>query len=392
MPARRAPVGRAYGRAEVAVQRASADGGDPRRGFRDRGAGRARVACRAGNEHASRRSTEGTDRHRVSEAHIRIGEVHSTAPHIHGRAMERSRGNSYRLRLLFAVLLFELVSAAAAITRDDFPEGFVFGAGSSAYQVEGAWAEDGKKPSIWDTYTQQGYAMGHTTADVAADQYHKYKAYVRFMHEMGLDAYRFSISWPRLIPDGRGAVNPKGLEYYNNLIDELLKHGIQPHTTIYHFDLPQALQDEYNGLLSPRVIEDFTAFADVCFRSFGDRVKHWTTVNEPNMEPLGGYDMGTLPPRRCSSPFGFPGNTCAEGNSTTEPYVVAHHLLLAHASMVSLYRRKYQAVQGGRIGLTLLARWYEPATTKLEDVAAAERMNDFTLGCARLIGNYVFFR
>ncbi|KAM0906033.1 hypothetical protein ACQ4PT_017007 [Festuca glaucescens] len=226
--------------------------------------------------------------------------------------MERSRGNSYRLRLLFAVLLFELVSAAAAITRDDFPEGFVFGAGSSAYQED-----------------------------------------VRFMHEMGLDAYRFSISWPRLIPDGRGAVNPKGLEYYNNLIDELLKHGIQPHTTIYHFDLPQALQDEYNGLLSPRVIEDFTAFADVCFRSFGDRVKHWTTVNEPNMEPLGGYDMGTLPPRRCSSPFGFPGNTCAEGNSTTEPYVVAHHLLLAHASMVSLYRRKYQAVQGGRIGLTL---------------------------------------
>ncbi|KAM0906034.1 hypothetical protein ACQ4PT_017007 [Festuca glaucescens] len=256
--------------------------------------------------------------------------------------MERSRGNSYRLRLLFAVLLFELVSAAAAITRDDFPEGFVFGAGSSAYQVEGAWAEDGKKPSIWDTYTQQAVLM--------VDQLQED---VRFMHEMGLDAYRFSISWPRLIPDGRGAVNPKGLEYYNNLIDELLKHGIQPHTTIYHFDLPQALQDEYNGLLSPRVIEDFTAFADVCFRSFGDRVKHWTTVNEPNMEPLGGYDMGTLPPRRCSSPFGFPGNTCAEGNSTTEPYVVAHHLLLAHASMVSLYRRKYQAVQGGRIGLTL---------------------------------------
>jgi beta-glucosidase len=88
--------------------------------------------------------------------------------------------------------------------------------------------------------------------------------------------------------------------------------------------------------------EDFTAFADVCFRSFGDRVKHWTTVNEPNIEPLGGYDIGYLPPRRCSSPFGFPGITCAEGNSTTEPYIVAHHLLLAHASMVSLYRRKYQ--------------------------------------------------
>ncbi|KAM0843112.1 hypothetical protein ACQ4PT_057926 [Festuca glaucescens] len=150
-----------------------------------------------------------------------------------------------------------------------------------------------RKPSIWGTYTQQGYALDHATADVAADQYHKYKAYVRLMHEMGLDAYRFSISWPRLIPDGLGAVNQKGLEYYNSLIDELLKHGIQPHTTIYHFDLPQALQDEYNGLLSPRIIEGFTAFADVCFRSIGDRVKQWTTVNEPNMEPLGGYDMGT---------------------------------------------------------------------------------------------------
>ncbi|KAM0843107.1 hypothetical protein ACQ4PT_057925 [Festuca glaucescens] len=168
--------------------------------------------------------------------------------------MEQSRGSSSRLRFLLAVLLFELVSAAAAITRDDFPEGFVFGAGSSAYQVEGAWAEERKKPSIWDTYTHQGYAFDHATADVAADQYHKYKAYVRLMHEMGLDAYRFSISWSRLIPDGRGAVNPKGLEYYNNLIDELLKHGIQPHTTIYHFDLPQALQDEYNGLLNPRVM------------------------------------------------------------------------------------------------------------------------------------------
>ncbi|KAM0843104.1 hypothetical protein ACQ4PT_057925 [Festuca glaucescens] len=219
--------------------------------------------------------------------------------------MEQSRGSSSRLRFLLAVLLFELVSAAAAITRDDFPEGFVFGAGSSAYQVEGAWAEERKKPSIWDTYTHQGYAFDHATADVAADQYHKYKA-----------------CFP--IPDGRGAVNPKGLEYYNNLIDELLKHGIQPHTTIYHFDLPQALQDEYNGLLNPRVIEDFTAFADVCFRSFGVRV------------PRNHLRRGKL--------------------------------------------HDGAAVQGGRIGITLLAWWYEPATTKPEDVAAAERMNDFTLG------------
>ncbi|AQL03851.1 Beta-glucosidase 11 [Zea mays] len=281
--------------------------------------------------------------------------------------------------LLLAALLWKHVSAAA-ITRGDFPEGFVFGAGASAYQIEGAWAEDGKKPSIWDTYTHSGYSIDRDTGDVAADQYHHYKEDVKLMHDMGLDAYRFSIAWSRLIPDGRGAVNPKGLEYYNSLIDELLRYGrIQPHVTIYHFDLPQALQDEYNGLLSPRIIDDFTAYADVCFRSFGDRVKHWITVNEPNIEPIGGYDQGYLPPRRCSYPFGL-GVTCTHGNSTTEPYAVAHHLLLAHASAVSLYRRKYQGEQGGRIGLTLLAWWYEPATQKPEDVEAAARANDFSLG------------
>ncbi|XP_066370100.1 beta-glucosidase 31-like isoform X3 [Miscanthus floridulus] len=286
---------------------------------------------------------------------------------------------SVSLLLLLAVLLWKHVSAAAAaITRGDFPEGFVFGTGTSAYQVEGAWAEDGKKTSIWDAYTRSGYSIDHATGDVAADQYHRYKEDVKLMHDMGLDAYRFSIAWSRLIPDGRGAVNPKGLEYYNSLIHELLRYGIQPHVTIYHFDLPQALQDEYNGLLSPRIIDDFTAFADVCFRSFGDRVKHWSTVNEPNIEPLGGYDQGYLPPRRCSYPFGL-GVPCTRGNSTTEPYAVAHHLLLAHASAVSLYRRKYQGERGGRIGLTLLAWWYEPATRKPEDVEAAARANDFTI-------------
>ncbi|KAK3123234.1 hypothetical protein QOZ80_8AG0626880 [Eleusine coracana subsp. coracana] len=295
--------------------------------------------------------------------------------------MERSAGGGgsglLRLRALGFTLAVASIGSAAAITRRDFPEGFVFGAGTSAFQVEGAWDEDGKKPSIWDTYVHAGYARDHATADVTADQYHKYKEDVKLMHEMGLDAYRFSIAWTRIIPDGRGAVNPKGLEYYNNLIDELLRYGIQPHVTIYHFDLPQALQDEYDGVLSPRFIDDFTAYAEVCFRSFGDRVKHWTTLNEPNIEPLGGFDLGFLPPRRCSSPFGY---ACNGGNSTTEPYIAAHHLLIAHASTVSLYRVKYQATQGGQIGIVFLAFWYEPSTRKPKDVAAAGRMMDFSLG------------
>ncbi|KAM3258820.1 hypothetical protein ACQJBY_050542 [Aegilops geniculata] len=294
----------------------------------------------------------------------------------------RTAGGMPSTRTLSCVL-FLLVAvasqgaAAAAITKGDFPPGFVFGTGSSAYQIEGAVAEDGRKPSIWDTFTHSGYSADGATADVTTDQYHKYKEDVKLLSEMGVDAYRFSIAWPRLIPDGRGAVNPKGLEYYNNLIDELLSHGIQPHVTIYHFDFPQALQDEYHGMLSRNFIDDYTAYADVCFKNFGDRVKYWSTVNEPNIEPIGGYDVGFLPPRRCSSPFGI---SCDNGNSTTEPYIVAHHLLLAHASAASLYKEKYQAKQGGKLGLTLLCWWFEPATQTPEDIAAAARMNDFHIG------------
>uniref|UniRef100_A0A0E0M391 4-hydroxy-7-methoxy-3-oxo-3,4-dihydro-2H-1,4-benzoxazin-2-yl glucosidebeta-D-glucosidase n=1 Tax=Oryza punctata TaxID=4537 RepID=A0A0E0M391_ORYPU len=251
-------------------------------------------------------------------------------------------------------------AAAGGITRADFPPEFIFGAGSSAYQRMEESLVSGTR------LRTQAILLMEQPEDV------------KLLQEMGVDAYRMSISWSRLIPDGRGAVNPKGLEYYNNLIDELLSHGIQPHVTIYHFDFPQALQDEYNGILSPRFVEDFTAYADVCFKNFGDRVKHWSTVNEPNIEPIGGYDQGILPPRRCSFPFGV--LSCDNGNSTTEPYIVAHHLLLAHSSAVSLYREKYQATQGGQIGLTLLGWWYEPGTQAPEDEAAAARMNDFHIG------------
>ncbi|CAN6167615.1 unnamed protein product [Urochloa humidicola] len=289
----------------------------------------------------------------------------------------REHGTPRLLIVLLAIGVGVVPWSASAITRRDFPEGFVFGAGSSAFQVEGAAAEDGRTPSIWDTFTHEGYSYDGSTADVSADQYHHYKEDVKLMHTVGLDAYRFSIAWPRLIPDGRGEVNPKGLEYYNNLIDELILHGIQPHATIYHFDLPQVLQDEYGGLLSPRFIEDYTAFAEVCFKHFGDRVKHWVTLNEPNIEPIGGYDNGAQPPRRCSYPFG---KNCTGGNSSTEPYIAAHHLILAHASAVSVYRNKYQPIQGGQIGITLLGWWHEPATNTSRDAAAASRMNDFHLG------------
>ncbi|KAL6627634.1 hypothetical protein ACP70R_031360 [Stipagrostis hirtigluma subsp. patula] len=287
-------------------------------------------------------------------------------------------------RLLLRLALLLLAAAAGAmgspaaaasggggLSRDDFPRGFVFGAGTSAYQWEGAAAEDGRSPSVWDTFAHAGHYPGN--GDVAADGYHKYKEDVKLMKEMGLDAYRFSFSWPRLIPNGRGEVNPKGLEYYNNLINELLDHGIEPHATLFQYDLPQVLEDEYNGWLSPQIIADFTAYADVCFREFGDRVTNWTTLNEPNAFALLGYDAGTGPPGRCSKPFG----NCLKGNSVYEPYIVAHHSLLAHSSAASLYKSTYQEKQRGLIGMNIFTYEFLPFTNSTEDITATERARAF---------------
>ncbi|KAL9235761.1 hypothetical protein vseg_010497 [Gypsophila vaccaria] len=259
--------------------------------------------------------------------------------------------------------------------RNDFPRDFIFGAGTSSYQVEGAALEDGRKRSIFDTYAQ---SSGLGNGDTASGGYYKYKEDVQLMAETSLEAYRFSISWSRLIPDGNGPVNPKGLEFYNNLINELVTHGIQPHVTLLHLDVPMALEDKYGGLLNQTFVEDFTAYADVCFREFGDRVRHWTTINEANIFSMGGYDAGNSPPGRCStSPLGI---TCPEGDSTTEPYIAAHHLLLAHASVFNLYKNKYKGRQQGFIGFNLYAFDFIPSTNSTEDANAVQRSFDFFLG------------
>ncbi|XP_021775385.1 putative beta-glucosidase 5 [Chenopodium quinoa] len=266
--------------------------------------------------------------------------------------------------------------AAKVYNRYDFPPHFIFGAGTSSYQVEGAAFEDGRKASIFDAFAHSG-RFDDTNGDVAADQYHKYKEDVQLMAETGLDAYHFSISWSRLIPDGRGPVNPEGVEYYNNLINELVSHGIQPHVTLLHLDTPQVLEDEYGGFISPRIIEDFTAYADVCFREFGDRVPYWTTINEANIFVMGGYDTGDSPPGRCSPSIR---SYCMKGNSSTEPYIVAHNILLAHASTARLYREKYKAKQHGLLGFSLYLYHFIPASNTTEDALAAQRAYDFFIG------------
>lgn len=255
--------------------------------------------------------------------------------------MKLLNNNSLIMLFVFLILAFTQVSSLdeEGYSRNDFPTDFVFGSGTSAYQVEGAAEEGGRTRSIWDVFAHAGHS-GDATGDVACDQYHKYKEDVKLMVDIGLDAYRFSISWSRLLPSGRGAVNPKGLQYYNNLIDELITHGIQPHATLHHLDLPQVLEDEYGGWLSREIVRDFTAYADTCFKEFGDRVLHWTTINEPNVFALGGYDQGVTPPGRCSPPFGL---NCSKGNSSIEPYIAVHNMLLAHASATNLYKKQYQA-------------------------------------------------
>ncbi|XP_077227217.1 beta-glucosidase 22-like [Tasmannia lanceolata] len=285
------------------------------------------------------------------------------------------------MRVHFLFLLLIIIEGVLGLntlkfSRNDFPSDFVFGAATSAYQVEGAAAEDGRTPSIWDTFTHAGKMADKSTGDIASDQYHKYKEDVKLMTDIGLDAYRFSISWSRLLPNGRGAINPKGLEYYNNLIDELISHGIQPHVTIFHMDLPQALEDEYEGWLSPKIVKDFTAFAEVCFREFGDRVTHWTTINQPNVLAMS-YGNDLYPPVRCTSSSGL---NCKPGNSSVEPYTVVHHALLAHAAAATLYKEKYQGKQNGLIGLNLFSYWCEPFTNSTADVTAAKRVLDFITG------------
>ncbi|KAJ1688776.1 hypothetical protein LUZ63_012931 [Rhynchospora breviuscula] len=260
--------------------------------------------------------------------------------------------------------------------RSSFPRGFIFGTASAAYQYEGGAREGGRGPSIWDTFTHlhPDKIDDHSNGDVADDSYHRYKEDVRIMKEMGMDAYRFSISWSRILPNGSlsGGVNRAGVDYYNNFINELFSKGIEPFVTLFHWDPPQALEDQYGGFLSPNIVKDYASYTDVCFREFGDRVKNWITFNEPLSFCSAGYATGSMAPGRCSS--------CAAGNSATEPYSVCHHLLLAHGVAVSLYKQKYQALQRGIIGITLNPTWSVPYSSSKSDKDAVQRAIDFSFG------------
>jgi beta-glucosidase len=247
-----------------------------------------------------------------------------------------------------------------------FPGDFVWGCATSAYQIEGGWQEGGKGLSIWDAFAHTpGKITGGVTGDVACDHFHRFKSDVALMADLGVDAYRFSISWPRIQPTGRGRPNREGIRFYSDLIDELLDHKITPWVTLYHWDLPLTLQLEHDGWLGQGISDDFAAYAEICFEYFGDRVKHWITLNEPWVVAMLGYGKGAFAPGR---------------TSTEEPYRAAHHLLRAHGKAVDVYRTRFQPKQKGVIGMSNNCDWREPLTDSDADRAAATTSLEFFVG------------
>ncbi|KAH7363303.1 glycoside hydrolase superfamily [Plectosphaerella cucumerina] len=256
------------------------------------------------------------------------------------------------------------------------PRDFLFGSATAAYQIEGAFNQDGKGPSIWDEFSHlEPSRTSGENGDVACDHYNRLDEDIALMSSYGLEAYRFSIAWSRIIPLGgrNDPINEKGIAFYNRLIDGLIAKGIKPVVTLHHWDLPLELQKRYDGMLNTsEFVADFVNFASVCFSRFGDRVGQWVTFNEPYIMTVYGFHDGGI----------APGHSTARGNdSSTEPLRVGHSLILAHAATVEAYVTEFQKSQGGQISIVLNGDFYEPFDKDSEaDKLAAERRMVFYIG------------
>ena len=241
-----------------------------------------------------------------------------------------------------------------------FPAGFLWGTATSAYQIEGAHDTDGKGGSIWDTFAHTpGKIHQEQTGDVACDHYRRYREDVALMADLGLNAYRFSVSWPRVLPSGDGASNPTGLDFYHRLVDALLERGIRPFVTLYHWDLPQALEDR-GGWGTRATAAAFSEYAALVGRALGDRVQDWITLNEPLAIAAGGYIFGILAPGKIDPRLAFQ---------------VSHHLNLAHGEAVRALRAE---VRGARVGITHVSMPAYPVSDSEADRLAAHRFDGFT--------------
>lgn len=237
--------------------------------------------------------------------------------------------------------------------KTEFPKDFMWGSATASYQIEGAHDEDGKGESIWDRFSHTpGKILNNDTGDVACNHYHKYKEDVTLMKEIGLTHYRYSISWPRIFPDGTGKPNQKGIDFYKRLTNELLENGISPSVTLFHWDLPQKLEDK-GGWTNRETIKYFEDYSSFVFQSLGDVVPMWFTHNEPFVFAFLGHDLGSH----------APGKT-----DTLQSLVVAHNLLLSHGKVVSLYRNMNLK---GKIGIALNLSTKYPASETEDDLNAA---------------------
>ncbi|MCB9113188.1 MAG: beta-glucosidase [Anaerolineales bacterium] len=242
------------------------------------------------------------------------------------------------------------------MTTYTFPHNFIWGAATASYQIEGAWNEDGKGESIWDrfSHTSNKVTGGHT-GDTACDHYHRYEEDIELMHRLGLKAYRFSTSWPRIIPSGRGKVNLKGLDFYDRLVDAICAANLDPFLTLYHWDLPQALQDQ-GGWENRDTAYAFADYAALMVKRLGDRVKNWSTFNEPAVVAFVGNLYGEHAP-------GFKDEGIA--------YRVAHNVMVAHGLGVQAIRNANSSLKAGIV----LNLWpFEPETNTPEDLSAAENI------------------
>jgi beta-glucosidase len=240
------------------------------------------------------------------------------------------------------------------VTTDRFPSNFLWGAATASYQVEGAWNEDGKGESIWDRFSHTpGKITNSDTGDVACDHYHRYREDVALMRQLGIKAYRFSVSWPRVLPQGRGLANPLGLDFYDRLVDALLAANIEPFITLYHWDLPQALFEQ-GGWLNREVGHAFADYAVLMVKRLGDRVRNWATFNEPGVVAFDGY---------------YGGDHAPGIQQPRQAFQVAHNLLVAHGLAVQALRAAGPALNAGIV----LNLWpSEPASSAPEDIAAAQ--------------------
>jgi len=244
----------------------------------------------------------------------------------------------------------------------EFPGGFLWGAATASYQIEGAVNEDGRGRSVWDTFSHTpGKIAKGDTGDVACDHYHRFEEDVRMIRQLGIPNYRFSVAWPRILPNGDGTVNQKGIDFYNRLVDTLVANDITPVVTLFHWDYPQALEDR-GGWSNPEASRWFGDYAELMFKTLGDRVKRWVTLNEP----------------WCFAHLGNGTGDHAPGNvSETLPYQVGHGQLLGHGEAVRRYR---ELGEGGKIGITTNHYFGIPYSESPEDLKATSQFNDWNAG------------